>query len=93
MGDSADGPGAGANNGADAPADGSFAAKHPDRGTVPILVGPSTADQKNAVRADLTPIACWRLDDIRFEVTDGKTGKILTIFVREKKLVRSSVPK
>src|SRR5204863_1785388 len=22
---------------------------------------------KNAVRADLTPIACWRLDDIRFD--------------------------
>lgn len=29
------------------------------------------------------------LDDIRFEVTDGKNGKILTVFVREKKLVRS----
>jgi len=67
MGDPADGGGAAPDNSADAPADGSFAAKHPDRGTPPILVGPSTADQKNAVRPDLTPIACWRLDDIRFD--------------------------
>ncbi len=37
-------------------------------------------------------MALWNtgyLDDVRFEVTDGDKGKILTIFVREKKLVRS----
>ena len=37
-------------------------------------------------------MALWNtgfLDDIRFEVTDGEKGKILTIYVREKKLVRS----
>src|SRR5215471_13585200 len=37
-------------------------------------------------------MALWNtgfLDDIRLEVTDGKTGKIVTFYVREKKLVRS----
>ena len=37
-------------------------------------------------------MALWNtgyLDDIRFEVSDGDRGKILTVFVREKKLVRS----
>jgi outer membrane protein insertion porin family len=37
-------------------------------------------------------MALWNtgyLDDIRFEVSDGDKGKILTIYVREKKLVRS----
>lgn len=37
-------------------------------------------------------MALWNtgfLDDIRFEVEDGKTGKILIIYVREKKLIRS----
>ena len=51
---------------ADAPADGSFAGKHPDRAALPILVGPATDDQKNAVRPDLVVVACWRLNDIRF---------------------------
>lgn len=45
---------------------------------------------ENALERDF--MALWNtgfLDDIRFEVTDGDTGKILTIHVREKKLVRS----
>jgi outer membrane protein insertion porin family len=45
---------------------------------------------ENALERDF--MALWNtgyLDDIRFEVTDGEKGKILTIFVREKKLVRS----
>lgn len=37
-------------------------------------------------------MALWNtgyLDDIRFEISEGDKGKILTIYVREKKLVRS----
>ncbi len=37
-------------------------------------------------------MALWNtgfFDDIRFETEDGKTGKILVIYVREKKLIRS----
>ncbi len=46
--------------------------------------------EENALERDF--MALWNtgfLDDIRFEVTDGEHGKILTIYVREKKLVRS----
>src|SRR5579859_932955 len=45
---------------------------------------------ENSLERDF--MALWNtgyLDDIRFEVSDGDKGKILTIFVREKKLVRS----
>ncbi len=45
---------------------------------------------ENALERDF--MALWNtgfLDDIRLEVTDGEKGKIVTFFVREKKLVRS----
>ena len=45
---------------------------------------------ENALERDF--MALWNtgfLDDIRLEVSDGKTGKIITFYVREKKLVRS----
>src|SRR6516162_8341827 len=32
-----------------------------------FLVGPSTADEFNTARLRLIPIACWRVDDIRFD--------------------------
>jgi hypothetical protein len=35
--------------------------------TDPVLVAPATGDEKNTIRAELVPIACWRLDDLRFE--------------------------
>ena len=56
--------GSSADNGA---ADGSFSAPHPVREDRPILVGPATEDQRNAVRPDLPIVACWRLNDIRFD--------------------------
>ncbi len=49
-------------------------------------------DLYNETNLERDFMALWNtgfLDDIRFEVTDGERGKILTIFVREKKLVRS----
>ncbi len=45
---------------------------------------------ENSLERDF--MALWNtgfLDDIRFEVSDGEKGKILTVYVREKKLVRS----
>src|SRR5574337_1818129 len=45
---------------------------------------------ENALERDF--MALWNtgfLDDIRLEVSDGEKGKIVTFFVREKKLVRS----
>jgi OmpA family/Putative peptidoglycan binding domain len=50
-----------------APADGSTAGTHPESTKQPLLVGPATADQKNTVRPDLIPVACWKLEDIKFD--------------------------
>lgn len=33
----------------------------------PVLVGPSTDDQHNVISTSVIPIACWRVDDLRFE--------------------------
>jgi outer membrane protein insertion porin family len=55
-----------------------------------IFTHKGDAYDENALERDF--MALWNtgfLDDIRFEVSDGEQGKIITIFVREKKLVRS----
>jgi hypothetical protein len=41
-------------------------ADHPHAGHFEFLVAPTTKDQFNAARLRLIPIACWRVDDIRF---------------------------
>ena len=47
--------------------DGGMVAHHPDRETLSVFVGPSTADELNTIRPGLTPIACLRVDDVRFQ--------------------------
>ncbi len=46
---------------------GGTAADHQLEKEFPMLVGPSTEDQFNLLRFMLTPVACWRINDIRFE--------------------------
>src|SRR5690349_12869555 len=46
--------------------DGGVTGKHPDPSPVELRVGTSTADEKNTVRLRLNPVACFRVDDIRF---------------------------
>lgn len=50
-------------------ADGGFAADHPPRPVQPFYVAPNIegATERNAYRAQLIPVACWRVDNIRFE--------------------------
>lgn len=40
---------------------------HADADPFQMLVGPSTLREFNTVRLRLKPVACWRLDDIRFK--------------------------
>ena len=40
---------------------------HPPVEQLELLVGPSTTDQLNTVRLRLIPLACWRVDDLRFK--------------------------
>lgn len=46
--------------------DGGVAAKHAPSDELEFLVAPSTSSEFNATRLRLLPIACWRVDDIRF---------------------------
>jgi hypothetical protein len=47
--------------------EGGIAATHAEVEDFRPLVGPSTGDEFNTIKAALIPIACWRVDDIRFE--------------------------
>lgn len=45
---------------------GGVAGKHREPDSLQALVGPSTASEFNTVRLRPIPIACWRVDDVRF---------------------------
>src|SRR5580692_4852544 len=40
---------------------------HPTPDAFQLLVAPSTADESNTARLRLIPIACFRIDDVRFK--------------------------
>jgi hypothetical protein len=46
--------------------EGGVSGEHPSSSPFEILVGPTTSDQFNTAHLRLIPIACWRVDDIRF---------------------------
>lgn len=46
---------------------GGLSAMHPTEAEPPVRVAPATADESNTIRFAVIPIACWRVDDIRFE--------------------------
>ena len=50
----------------DAASDGGVSGQHQDPGRFQFLVGPTTSNQFNTARLWSNPIACWRVDDIRF---------------------------
>ena len=46
---------------------GGIAGEHPAAKTMDAFVGPSTSGQTNTIRMNLVPIACWRVEDMRFD--------------------------
>ena len=46
---------------------GGHAASHAPVEDLPLLVGPSTEAQLNTLRFTLIPVACWRINDVRFD--------------------------
>jgi hypothetical protein len=46
---------------------GGVVGSHPEPDAFPLLVAPSTADESNTARLRLIPIACFRIDDVRFK--------------------------
>src|SRR5262245_49037041 len=47
--------------------EGGVTGKHAPRGEGDVAVGPTTAAEFNTIRPGIIPIACWRLEDVRFE--------------------------
>lgn len=47
--------------------DGGKAASHGVTELSPVRVGPATGNEFNTVIAGIIPVACWRVDDLRFE--------------------------
>jgi hypothetical protein len=46
---------------------GGIAASHPELELFDILVAPSTGKEKNTIRMELQPTACWKINDTRFD--------------------------
>src|ERR1019366_1274598 len=46
--------------------DGGYSADHSSEDVSPIVLGPTDASDHNTVQMPLVPIACWRIDDLRF---------------------------
>ena len=47
--------------------EGGLAATHPEIQSLPVRVAPTNEQDTNTLRAPFVPIACWRLEDLRFE--------------------------
>ncbi len=47
--------------------DGAVAANHETQQLSPMLVGPVAGAERNTIRLLLPPVACWRVDDFRFD--------------------------
>ena len=46
---------------------GGVAARHPRAELFPILLAPTTSKEKNTIREELIPVACWKINDVRFD--------------------------
>jgi outer membrane protein OmpA-like peptidoglycan-associated protein len=46
---------------------GGFASAHPPAPHFPILAAPSSRGERNVIRQELVTVACWRLNDLRFD--------------------------
>ena len=79
-------------------AEGGFSASHPTVAINPILVAPTTSNEQNFVSTNLIPIACFRVEDIRFEFDSSfvrpeianEMAELATLRDEHKLLVRST---
>src|SRR5215470_18082844 len=46
--------------------EGGVSGKHAQKDSFEVLVAPATVKESNTIRSRLVPIACFRVDDIRF---------------------------
>lgn len=73
--------------------DGGIAAKHPPTPEVAGLVGPATGSELNTIRAGIIPVACWRLEDLRFEFDSSFVNPSVEVELKNlEKLVKDHPP-
>ncbi|MBL8237439.1 MAG: peptidoglycan-binding protein [Bryobacterales bacterium] len=48
-------------------ASGGQSSAHPAAEALPILAAPATGKEKTTIRMELIPVACWRINDLRFD--------------------------
>src|ERR1051325_2570066 len=65
-----------------------IAALHPEGTPRSALVGPTTADEFNALHALLSPIACWRVEDLLFDFDSSFVKPVGQRDLRELKRLR-----
>jgi peptidoglycan hydrolase-like protein with peptidoglycan-binding domain len=69
-----------------AASDGAVAGLHPDRRTTRLVVAPTTQAQSNTYRSAVFPIACFKLEDVRF---DFDSSVLLPDVAREMPVLKS----
>ncbi len=46
---------------------GGVAGDHRDLPLLDVLAAPATGDERNTIRPSIIPLACWKIEDLRFE--------------------------
>src|ERR1044071_5585912 len=62
---------------------GGVAGSHPDPAPLKFNVAPATTDQSNTIHLPLNPVACWRVDDIRFAFDSSFVTSDITAEVKQ----------
>ncbi len=57
--------------------DGGIAGRHPDASDLQLLTASSTEKQSNTAHLRLIPVACWRVDDVRFAF-DSSSSRLIS---------------
>jgi hypothetical protein len=71
---------------------GGHAASHAAASVIPVVVAPATGAEKNVIREELTTIACWRLDDVRFAFGSAFVTPEAKAELAEMKAIRDAHP-
>ena len=71
---------------------GGRAASHAGAEAFPILAAPSTTTEKNVIKEELTTVACWRLDDLRFDFNSAFIRPEAQPELAELKVLRDAHP-
>jgi hypothetical protein len=71
---------------------GGHAASHAAASALPVVVATATGTAKNVIREELTTVACWRLDDVRFAFGSAFVTPEAKTELAEMKAVRDAHP-